>query len=63
MPAICMVISLFATSCSSDDSEYTAEKEPMVTLTVSAGTDEDAPESRAELSEGGEKAYIKVNKT
>ena len=52
MPAICMVISLFATSCSSDDSEYTAEKEPMVTLTVSAGTDEDAPESRAELSEG-----------
>lgn len=52
LPAICMVISLFATSCSSDDSEYTAEKEPMVTLTVSAGTDEDAPESRAELSEG-----------
>ena len=52
MPAICMVISLFATSCSSDDSEYTAEKEPMVTLTVSAGTDEDVPESRAELSEG-----------
>ena len=51
MPAICMVISLFATSCSSDDSEYTAEKEPMVTLTVSAGTDEDAPESRAVLSE------------
>ena len=52
LPAICMVISLFATSCSSDDSEYTAEKEPMVTLTVSAGTDEDVPESRAELSEG-----------
>ena len=51
LPAICMVISLFATSCSSDDSEYTAEKEPMVTLTVSAGTDEDAPESRAVLSE------------
>ena len=52
MPAIlCMAISIFTTSCSSDDIESPEAKERMVTLTVSAGTEDDAAATRALLSE------------
>ena len=52
MPAIlCMAISIFTASCSSDDIESSEAKEQMVTLTVSAGTEDDAAATRAVLSE------------
>lgn len=51
MPALCMAISIFTASCSSDDIESPEEKEQMVTLTVSAGTEDDAAATRAVLSE------------
>ena len=52
MPAIlCMAISIFTASCSSDDIESPETKEQMVTLTVSAGTEDDAAATRAVLSE------------
>ena len=52
LPAIlCMAISIFTASCSSDDIESAEAKEQMVTLTVSAGTEDDAAATRAELSE------------
>ena len=52
MPAIlCMAISIFTASCSSDDIESAEAKEQMVTLTVSAGTEDDAAATRAVLSE------------
>ena len=52
LPAIlCMAISIFTASCSSDDIESPEAKERMVTLTVSAGTEDDAAATRALLSE------------
>lgn len=52
LPALlCMAISIFTASCSSDDIESAEAKEQMVTLTVSAGTEDDAAVTRAELSE------------
>ena len=52
MPALlCMAISIFTASCSSDDIESAEAKEQMVTLTVSAGTEDDAAATRAVLSE------------
>lgn len=52
LPAIlCMAISIFTASCSSDDIESPEAKEQMVTLTVSAGTEEDDAATRAVLSE------------
>ena len=52
LPAIlCMAISIFTASCSSDDIESPETKEQMVTLTVSAGTEDDAAATRAVLSE------------
>lgn len=52
MPALlCMAISIFTASCSSDDIESSEAKEQMVTLTVSAGTEDDAAATRAVLSE------------
>ncbi len=51
MPALCMAISIFTASCSSDDIESPEAKEQMVTLTVSAGTEDDAAATRAVLSE------------
>ena len=52
MPAIlCMAISIFTASCSSDDIESAEAKEQMVTLTVSAGTEDDDAATRAVLSE------------
>ena len=52
LPAIlCMAISIFTTSCSSDDIESSEAKEQMVTLTVSAGTEDDDAATRAVLSE------------
>ena len=52
MPAIlCMAISIFTASCSSDDIESPEAKEQMVTLTVSAGTEDDDAATRAVLSE------------
>ena len=52
MPAIlCMAISIFTASCSSDDIESPEAKEQMVTLTVSAGTEDAAAATRAVLSE------------
>ena len=48
---LCMAISIFTASCSSDDIESPEAKEQMVTLTVSAGTEDDASTSRAELIE------------
>lgn len=52
LPAIlCMAISIFTASCSSDDIESPEAKEQMVTLTVSAGTEDDAAATRAVLSE------------
>ena len=51
LPLICMAISLFTASCSSDDIESPEAKEQMVTLTVSAGSEDDAAATRAVLSE------------
>lgn len=51
MPLICMAISIFTASCSSDDIVSPEAKEQMLTLTVSAGTEDEAPASRAELIE------------
>lgn len=52
MPAIlCMAISIFTASCSSDDIESPETKEQMVTLTVSAGSEDAAAATRAILSE------------
>ena len=52
LPAIlCMAISIFTASCSSDDIESPEAKEQMVTLTVSAGTEDAAAATRAVLSE------------
>lgn len=52
LPALlCMAISIFTASCSSDDIESSEAKEQMVTLTVSAGTEDDAAATRAVLSE------------
>ena len=51
LPALCMAISIFTASCSSDDIESPEAKEQMVTLTVSAGTEDDAAATRAVLSE------------
>ena len=52
LPALlCMAISIFTASCSSDDFESPEAKEQMVTLTVSAGTEDDAAATRAVLSE------------
>lgn len=52
LPALlCMAISIFTASCSSDDIESPEAKEKMVTLTVSAGSEDDAAATRAVLSE------------
>ena len=52
LPALlCMAISIFTASCSSDDIESPEAKEQMVTLTVSAGTEDAAAATRAVLSE------------
>lgn len=51
LPLICMAISIFAASCSSEAVDYPEEKEQMVTLSVSAGTEDDATTSRAVLVE------------
>ena len=52
LPALlCMAISIFTASCSSDDIESPEAKEQMVTLTVSAGSEDDAAATRAVLSE------------
>ena len=51
LPLICMAISLFTASCSSDDIVSPEAKEQMLTLTVSAGTEDEAPATRAELTE------------
>lgn len=51
LPLICMAISIFAASCSSEAVDYPEQKEQMVTLSVSAGTEDDATTSRAVLVE------------
>ena len=51
LPALCMAISIFTTSCSSDDIESPEANEQMLTLTVSAGSEDDAAATRAILSE------------
>lgn len=51
LPLICMAISIFAASCSSEAVDYPEEKEQMITLSVSAGTEDDAATSRAVLEE------------
>ena len=51
LPLICMAISIFTASCSSDDIVSPEAKEQMLTLTVSAGTEDEAPASRAVLDE------------
>ena len=51
MPLICMAISIFTASCSSDDIVSPEAKEQMLTLTVSAGTEDEAAATRAELVE------------
>lgn len=51
MPLICMAISIFTASCSSDDIVSPEAKEQMLTLTVSAGTEDEAPATRAFLTE------------
>ena len=51
MPALCMAISIFTASCSSDDIESSEAKEQMLTLTVSAGSEDDTAATRAVLSE------------
>ena len=59
LPLICMAISLFTASCSSDDIVSPEAKEQMLTLTVSAGTEDEAPATRAELTESGSKSQWK----
>lgn len=51
LPLICMAISIFTASCSSDDIVSPEAKEQMLTLTVSAGTEDEAPATRAQLAE------------
>lgn len=51
LPLICMAISIFAVSCSSEAVDYPEAKEQMITLSVSAGTEDDATTSRAVLVE------------
>ena len=51
LPLICMAISIFAASCSSEAVDYPEEKEQMITLSVSAGTEDDVATSRAVLVE------------
>ena len=51
MPLICMAISIFTASCSSDDIESPEAKEQMVTLKVSAVSEDDVAVTRAELKE------------
>lgn len=51
LPLICMAISIFAASCSSEAVDYPEAKEQMVTLSVSAGTEDEATTSRAVLEE------------
>ena len=51
VPLICMAISIFTASCSSDDIVSPEAKDQMLTLTVSAGTEDEAPASRAVLDE------------
>ncbi|WP_449030758.1 hypothetical protein [Prevotella melaninogenica] len=51
LPVLCMAISIFTASCSSDDIESSETKEQMLTLTVSAGSEDDAAATRAVLSE------------
>lgn len=51
LPLICMAISIFTASCSSDDIVSPETKEQMLTLTVSAGTEDEAAATRAELVE------------
>ncbi len=51
VPLICMAISIFTASCSSDDIVSPEAKEQMLTLTVSAGTEDEAPASRVVLTE------------
>ena len=51
LPLICMAISIFTASCSSDDIVSPEAKEQMLTLTVSAGTEDEAPATRAFLTE------------
>jgi len=51
LPLICMAISIFAASCSSEAVDYPEEKEQMITLSVSAGTEDGATTSRAVLEE------------
>ena len=51
MPLICMAISIFTASCSSDDIVSPEAKEQMLTLTVSADTEDEAAATRAELVE------------
>ena len=51
VPLICMAISIFTASCSSDDIVLPEAKEQMLTLTISAGTEDEAPASRAVLDE------------
>lgn len=46
-----MAISIFAASCSSEAVDYPEAKEQMVTLSVSAGTEDEATTSRAVLEE------------
>ena len=57
LPLICMAISLFTASCSSDDIVSPEAKEQMLTLTVSAGTEDDAPATRAELTESSKSQW------
>ena len=57
MPLICMAISLFTASCSSDDIVSPEAKEQMLTLTVSAGTEDEAPATRAELTESSKNQW------
>ena len=51
LPLICMAISIFTASCSSDDIESPEAKEQMVTLKVSAVSEDDVAVTRAELKE------------
>ena len=51
LPLICMAISIFAASCSSEAVDYPEAKEQMITLSVSAGTEDDVATSRAVLVE------------
>ena len=57
MPLICMAISIFTASCSSDDIVSPEAKEQMLTLTVSAGTEDEAPATRAELTESSKSQW------